>query len=98
MSWVKIVLLVAVLGAMAVDFQVLHFAATPLNLQVGTGTADVTGPAADLVMMGYAQATQIAHGIHFRLRSRGALHSLWIHLESSAVLHTLASLHSVRCR
>ncbi|PNY00923.1 neutral ceramidase, partial [Trifolium pratense] len=37
---------------------------------VGLGSYDITGPAADVNMMGYANAEQIASGVHFRLRSR----------------------------
>jgi neutral ceramidase len=34
------------------------------------GSYDITGPAADVNMMGYANAEQIASGIHFRLKAR----------------------------
>ncbi|GBG28585.1 Neutral ceramidase [Hondaea fermentalgiana] len=37
---------------------------------VGVGQADVTGPAADVNMMGYAMPAQTTGGIHFRLRAR----------------------------
>ncbi|CAJ1960275.1 unnamed protein product [Sphenostylis stenocarpa] len=37
---------------------------------VGLGSYDITGPAADVNMMGYANTGQIASGIHFRLRAR----------------------------
>lgn len=37
---------------------------------IGLGSYDITGPAADVNMMGYANAEQIASGIHFRLRAR----------------------------
>ncbi|KAL5221730.1 hypothetical protein ABZP36_026443 [Zizania latifolia] len=37
---------------------------------VGMGSFDITGPAADVNMMGYANIEQIASGIHFRLKSR----------------------------
>ncbi|XP_068668819.1 neutral ceramidase 2-like [Aristolochia californica] len=37
---------------------------------VGLGSYDITGPAADANMMGYANAEQIASGVHFRLRAR----------------------------
>ncbi|KAE8770568.1 neutral ceramidase [Hordeum vulgare] len=37
---------------------------------VGMGSYDITGPAADVNMMGYANTEQIASGIHFRLKSR----------------------------
>ncbi|KAJ4915273.1 Neutral/alkaline non-lysosomal ceramidase [Raphanus sativus] len=34
------------------------------------GSYDITGPAADVNMMGYANMEQVASGIHFRLRAR----------------------------
>ncbi|EFJ12355.1 hypothetical protein SELMODRAFT_269142 [Selaginella moellendorffii] len=37
---------------------------------VGLGSYDVTGPAADVNMMGYADPSQNAAGIHLRLRAR----------------------------
>ena len=37
---------------------------------VGMGSYDITGPAADVNMMGYANSEQIASGIHFRLKAR----------------------------
>lgn len=37
---------------------------------IGVGSYDITGPAADVNMMGYANAEQIASGVHFRLRAR----------------------------
>lgn len=37
---------------------------------IGLGSYDITGPAADVNMMGYANVEQIASGIHFRLRAR----------------------------
>ncbi|KAH9307351.1 hypothetical protein KI387_035262 [Taxus chinensis] len=40
------------------------------NYVIGTGSYDITGPAADVNMMGYANIEQIASGIHFRLRAR----------------------------
>ncbi|KEH28474.1 neutral/alkaline non-lysosomal ceramidase [Medicago truncatula] len=40
------------------------------NYLVGLGSYDITGPAADVNMMGYANTEQIASGVHFRLRSR----------------------------
>ncbi|XP_076944500.1 neutral ceramidase 2-like [Bidens hawaiensis] len=40
------------------------------NYLVGLGSYDITGPAADVNMMGYANSGQTASGIHFRLRSR----------------------------
>ncbi|CAK9164260.1 unnamed protein product [Ilex paraguariensis] len=40
------------------------------NYLIGVGSYDITGPAADVNMMGYAIMDQIASGIHFRLRAR----------------------------
>ncbi|EGG19472.1 hypothetical protein DFA_00049 [Cavenderia fasciculata] len=40
------------------------------NYELGVGIWDVTGPAAETGMMGYAQPGQITEGIHFRLRAR----------------------------
>jgi neutral ceramidase len=36
---------------------------------IGVGSYDITGPAADVNMMGYANPTQNAAGIHLRLRA-----------------------------
>lgn len=43
---------------------------TDSNHLIGLGSYDITGPAADVNMMGYANTEQIASGIHFRLRAR----------------------------
>lgn len=37
---------------------------------IGLGSYDITGPAADVNMMGYANMEQVASGVHFRLRAR----------------------------
>ncbi|MCT4598861.1 MAG: neutral/alkaline ceramidase [Vallitalea sp.] len=37
---------------------------------VGTGVHDITGPAGEVVMMGYANTEQTTGGIHLRLRAR----------------------------
>ncbi|CAI9777933.1 unnamed protein product [Fraxinus pennsylvanica] len=37
---------------------------------IGLGSYDMTGPAADVNMMGYANFQQVTAGIHFRLRAR----------------------------
>ncbi|XP_047310166.1 neutral ceramidase 1-like [Impatiens glandulifera] len=37
---------------------------------IGLGSYDITGPAADVNMMGYANTDQVASGVHVRLRSR----------------------------
>ena len=44
--------------------------ATNQSFQVGAGLYDITGPAAELAMMGYAMTDQKTAGIHQRLRSR----------------------------
>lgn len=40
------------------------------NYRIGVGSYDITGPAADVNLMGYANPAQNAAGIHFRLRAR----------------------------
>jgi neutral ceramidase len=40
------------------------------NYQIGTGIYDITGPIAEVGMMGYAMINQRASGLHYRLRSR----------------------------
>ncbi|GAM17019.1 hypothetical protein SAMD00019534_001940, partial [Acytostelium subglobosum LB1] len=40
------------------------------NYQLGVGIYDVTGPAAETGMMGYAVPQQVTGGLHFRLRAR----------------------------
>ncbi|KAL7082085.1 hypothetical protein ACP275_14G078600 [Erythranthe tilingii] len=40
------------------------------NYLIGLGSYDITGPAADVNMMGYANTDQTASGVHFRLRAR----------------------------
>jgi len=42
----------------------------PGNFKVGSGIYDITGPAAEIGMMGYAQQNQKTHGLHLRLRAR----------------------------
>lgn len=37
---------------------------------IGVGSYDMTGPAANVNMMGYANLDQVSSGIHFRLRAR----------------------------
>lgn len=37
---------------------------------IGLGSYDMTGPAAQVNMMGYANFDQVTGGIHFRLRAR----------------------------
>jgi neutral ceramidase len=49
------------------DFNVVYCGSDYL---VGLGSYDITGPAADVNLMGYAKSEQLASGIHFRLRSR----------------------------
>lgn len=45
-------------------------ASSSSNYLVGMGSYDITGPAADVNMMGYANTGQSAAGIHMRLRAR----------------------------
>lgn len=42
----------------------------PVDYHVGVGKADITGPAAEVVLMGYADSNQHATGIHMRLHAR----------------------------
>ncbi len=46
------------------------YADEPSEYLVGTGIYDITGPAAEIGMMGFAEAKQTTAGIHTRLRSR----------------------------
>ncbi|WVY92521.1 hypothetical protein V8G54_031609 [Vigna mungo] len=46
------------------------FVCSSSDYLVGLGSYDITGPAADVNMMGYANTGQTASGIHFRLRAR----------------------------
>ena len=48
--------------------EILKAGGTPYN--VGIGIADITGPAAEIVMMGYAKVSMISHGIHIRQYAR----------------------------
>ncbi|CAK8675531.1 unnamed protein product [Clavelina lepadiformis] len=43
---------------------------TKPNYMIGIGRADITGPAADVNMMGYANPDQVAGGIHMRQYAR----------------------------
>ncbi|XP_077973898.1 putative neutral ceramidase C isoform X2 [Styela clava] len=47
----------------------------PGDYYVGIGKYDVTGPVAQVNMMGYAVPSQIAHGLHMRLYSRAFIFS-----------------------
>lgn len=47
----------------------------PADYYVGVGRYDVTGPIAEVNMMGYAVPSQIAHGLHMRLYSRAFIFS-----------------------
>lgn len=38
--------------------------------EIGIGIADITGPAAEIGMLGYAKSGQVSAGIHFRVYSR----------------------------
>lgn len=42
----------------------------PGAIRVGIGISDITGPVAEVVMMGYAEGSQIANGLHTRLYAR----------------------------
>jgi len=45
-------------------------ATSSANYLIGMGSYDITGPAADVNMMGYANTGQSAAGVHIRLRAR----------------------------
>ncbi|BBN08047.1 neutral ceramidase [Marchantia polymorpha subsp. ruderalis] len=96
-------------------FTILTLAATieaqqnkEANYLIGVGSYDITGPAADVNLMGYANPEQNAAGIHFRLRARSFIVAdpaetnnrvLFVNLDAcmgaqSVTLHTLARLKS----
>lgn len=52
---------------------------------IGTGIYDITGPAAEINFMGYAKSSQVAHGIHQRLRSRAFIVAEYSRTSSSNV-------------
>ena len=56
-------------------FSILYFLywtdSVECHFRVGTGVADVTGLCGNIQMMGYAELSQQATGIHMRLKSRG---------------------------
>ncbi|XP_047973186.1 neutral ceramidase 2-like [Salvia hispanica] len=58
MIWLPILLLLLLESGMASDYL------------MGLGSYDITGPAADVNMMGYANTDQVTSGVHFRLRAR----------------------------
>ncbi|KAL5709273.1 ceramidase [Ranunculus cassubicifolius] len=61
------ILFLVFLFVLSQNSKVTHSASTYL---IGLGSYDITGPAADVNMMGYANAEQVAAGVHFRLRAR----------------------------
>ena len=62
MIWLCVLLLLSVLSGGVTSTGSLYL--------IGLGSHDITGPAADVNMMGYANMEQIASGVHFRLRAR----------------------------
>ncbi|MBK6958439.1 MAG: neutral/alkaline ceramidase [Nitrosomonas sp.] len=48
--------------------QALYLEGDPML--VGTGISDITGPIAEVVMMGYANSDQVSSGLHMRLYAR----------------------------
>lgn len=60
--WLPIFLLLLVENGIGVE--------SASNYLIGLGSYDITGPAADVNMMGYANTDQVASGVHFRLRAR----------------------------
>ncbi|GAA0144164.1 hypothetical protein LIER_04680 [Lithospermum erythrorhizon] len=68
---VKVVLEMIWLGFVLLLLSDGHKAAAQSpNYLIGLGSYDITGPAADVNMMGYANMDQTASGVHFRLRAR----------------------------
>lgn len=66
----KFLCLLCAISLLAIPTHNVTFAEENWNFYVGTGIYDITGPAAEVVMMGYASNEQITEGIHLRLRSR----------------------------
>lgn len=62
MIWLPILLLLLLENGRGVE--------SASNYLIGLGSYDITGPAADVNMMGYANMDQITSGVHFRLRAR----------------------------
>ncbi|KAL3624008.1 Neutral ceramidase 1 [Castilleja foliolosa] len=62
MTWLPILILLLVENGGGVK--------SASNYLIGLGSYDITGPAADVNMMGYANMEQITSGVHFRLRAR----------------------------
>ncbi|XP_014680017.1 PREDICTED: neutral ceramidase-like [Priapulus caudatus] len=63
------------------------------NFFIGTGRADITGPAAEINMMGYANPKQDTQGIHFRLYSRAFI--IADHANSHRVVYVSADIAMV---
>lgn len=61
-TWLSISLILVLLNSRG--------AISASNYLVGLGSYDITGPAADVNMMGYANTEQVTSGVHFRLRAR----------------------------
>ncbi|XP_052203621.1 neutral ceramidase 2-like isoform X2 [Diospyros lotus] len=61
----------SLVGVLAVVYVVaVIFGGVNGELLIGVGSYDMTGPAADVNMMGYANMDQNTAGVHFRLRAR----------------------------
>merc|ERR1719201_1906431 len=60
-------------GALLLFFFVFCVYESNASYQVGLGIWDVTGPPAEVNMMGMGKSGQITNGIHFRLRSRATI-------------------------
>lgn len=54
----------------AIAVTVFTFYYSSSDYMIGVWSYDITGPASDVNMMGYANSDQIASSIHFRLRAR----------------------------
>ncbi|KAL6011840.1 Neutral ceramidase 2 [Asimina triloba] len=65
-----LLLLVLMLQAAIASSEVHVSVANGAGYLVGLGSYDMTGPASDVNMMGYANMEQTTAGVHFRLRAR----------------------------
>ncbi len=62
--------MIIAIASLLVCFTVTNAPAAPGNFLIGAGVYDITGPAAEVGMMGYSMVDQKTAGIHMRLRSR----------------------------
>ncbi|XP_066146802.1 neutral ceramidase isoform X2 [Euwallacea fornicatus] len=73
----------------------MAFSATLATYQVGVGRADMTGPSAEITLMGYAKLTQKGCGIHLRQYARafifddGTNRVLYVSADACMISHGL---------